>query len=178
MPGFVPHGIGECELKVAPGSDSNSIQVHYKYSLDGRNAEHARLEGSPTFLFPFPVNKNIKNNTPYFERYKKRSELAIKSRYPASKIPDQSNNKYEGLDRCESPLLLGGWWVPKDTSEYKTKLGNPPMFVCSSSFCILTLDQGNGWIVEAIFNESALEDWRTFFVQFNESIDKIMQPTH
>lgn len=65
--------------------------------------------------------------------------------------------------------------MPKDISEYRTKLGNPPMFACDSNSCFLNLDQGNGWIVSVIFNEAALKDWRTFFVQLNDSIKIIME---
>lgn len=175
LPGFIPRGLGDCKPGL-PGRDPRGVQVHYEYSLNGQNAEHSRrLEGGGAFLFPFPVNVNLEGKTPYLEQYKRRSVLAKERGYQVVEYQGELKDKYEGLVRYESVALPGGWWVPKDTSEYQTRLGNPPIFVCSDFYCTLTLDQGNGWMVDATFNEAALNDWRAFFVQFNESIKKIME---
>jgi hypothetical protein len=175
FPGLVPQELGKCDAGSIPGSDPESVQVNYNYSLIGREAEHARLEGSAAFHFPFPVNVSLEGKTPYLEQYKRKAEISKWESHQVVKSQGELSSKYEGLDFYESPALPGGWWVPEDITEYRTKLGNPPMFVCGSHHCFLNLDQGNGWIVTAIFNEAALKDWRTFFVQLNESIKIIME---
>lgn len=175
LPEFLPRRLGQCELGKAPGSDPDVVQVHYKYSLGSREAESATLEGGGVFIFPFPVNMDLEGRTPYLEQYKKQLARARDNGRQVARYQGELKSKYEGLERYESPALPGGWWVPEDISEYQTRLGNPPIFLCSSYFCMLTLDQGNGWVVTAIFNEAALKDWRTFFVQLNESIKIIME---
>lgn len=175
LPDFSPNGLNDCSTGFAPGQSPVSVQVQYTYSLGDPNIERMRLEGSPAFKFPFPVNTNIKGKTPYIEQYMRMSKLAKKGMHNFVSRSDDYKEKYVDLDYYKSPLLPGGWWIPKDIHEYKTRLGNPPLFVCSQSFCFITLDQGNGWVVEATFNEVALKEWRTLLLKLNESIDKIME---
>ncbi|UTW07168.1 hypothetical protein [Pseudomonas benzenivorans] len=171
LPGFVPQGLGGCRVDL-PGRDPRGIQVEYLYSLGGRD-EHAFLEGSPAFLFPFPVNINLEGKTPYLAQYKK-SELSKWRSHQVVKDKGELSNKYDGLDFYEASALPGGWWVPENIFEYQTRLGNPPIFVCSDSYCALILDQGSGWVVRAKFNEAALSNWREFLLQLNVSIKEIL----
>jgi len=175
MPGFYPRRLGECELGRAPGSDPSVVQVHYKYSLGGREVESARVEGGGAYLFPFPVNVNLEGKTPYVAQYRNRSEMAKNGNRWVFKVKGERGNRYEGLDLYESSVASGAWWVPRNINEYRTRLGNPPIFVCGNNLCYLTLDQGDGWVVSAIFNESNLSGWREFLVQFNNSIKIVME---
>jgi hypothetical protein len=175
LPGFVPQGLGECDLGSIPGRDPRGVQVEYNNALGSREAERVGMEASAAYKLPFPVNVNIEDKTPYFNRYKKAFEQAKWKSHQVVKGVGALQDKYEGLDFYESPGLPGGWWVPEDLTEYRTKLGNPPIFECSTNYCYLILDQGNGWVVTARFNEAALSGWRAFFVQLNESINIVME---
>lgn len=176
LPGFVPQELGDCHRGSIPGHDPQGVQVVYTYYLRGRDAEHAQMEGGGTYEFPFPFNVDLNGRTPYETRYK---EALNRARLNTSKVIKHQGNlqgKYEGLDFYEVPGQLGGWWVPEKLDEYRTKLGNPPIFVCGKNSCFLNLDQGNGWVVSARFNAAALKDWRTFYMQLNYSIKIIMEP--
>ncbi|HHN0038543.1 hypothetical protein ACSES4_07680 [Pseudomonas aeruginosa] len=178
LPEFAPEAEGGCKAGI-PGSIPDAVQVRYKYSL-GDDSESPMLEGGGWFAFPFPVNVALEGKTPYIEQYKER-ERAVRNKSKKS-APQKvvSDVKFEGLIRYESSAMpkSAGWWVPEDMDEYRTRLGNPLVFSCSPHFCTLTLDQGNGWEVRATFNESALSDWRNFFVRFDASTKEIMEQYH
>lgn len=175
LPGFVPQGLGDCKVDL-PGRDPRGVQVHYKYSLDGRDAEYAMLEGFPAYAFPFPVNIDIEGKTPYLARYKEMAKRAKETIFKIIEHQGESKNKYSGLVRYDITGISGLWfWAPANHAKYTTKLGNPPIFSCASSSCTLVLDQGNGWVVDAIFNEAVLNDWQNFFVQLNNSIMEVME---
>lgn len=175
LPGFIPLEQGQCQPGKIPGSDPASVQVEYEYTLGSREVGDVGLEGSPAFMFPFQVNVNLNGKTPYFDQYNKMFEISKWKSHKVVKGSDVLQGKYVGLIYYESPAMPGGWWVPKDLSEYQTKLGNPPIFVCGSDICYLTIDQRNGWVATAKFNNAALSDWRALFVQLNESINIIME---
>ncbi|TLX64006.1 hypothetical protein DN820_08320 [Stutzerimonas nosocomialis] len=86
-------------------------------------------------------------------------------------------DKFEGLVLYELVAMpkTFKWWVPENKDEYRTALGNPPVFSCAPQYCTLTLDLGNGWEARATFNEVALSDWRSFFVRFKASTREIME---
>lgn len=175
LPEFIPRGEGGCKAGI-PGSIPDTVQVRYKYSLDD-NSERPMLEGGGWFAFPFPVNVDLEDKTPYIENYKERERaVSNKSKESAAKKVS-SDIEFEGLIRFESAAMpkSARWWVPENMDEYRTRLGNPLVFSCSPRFCTLTLDQGNGWEARATFNEAALSDWRNLFVRFNASTKEIME---
>ncbi|TWC42856.1 hypothetical protein FBY03_10137 [Pseudomonas sp. SJZ079] len=176
LPGFVPLGLSNCARGRIPGSDPRGVQVVYSYYLRGRDVEQVRMEGNVSYKFPFPVNVDLEGRTPYVAQYKEAFERARLGAPMLVKHRGELQGKYEGLDLYEEPgHHYGSWWAPKDLNKYRTRLGNPPIFACSKNFCFLVLDQGNGWVVTAKFNEAALKDWRAFFVQLNNSISIIME---
>lgn len=175
LPEFVPEAEGGCKTG-APGSIPDAVQVRYKYSL-GDDSERPMLEGGGWFAFPFSVNVDLEGKTPYIEQYKER-ERAVRNRSKKSAAQKVvSDIKFEGLVLYESTAIPKSfrWWVPENMDEYRTRLGNTPVFSCSPLFCTFTLDLGNGWEARATFNEAALSDWRNFFVRFNASTKEIME---
>lgn len=172
LPGFVPRGLGDCKRGVIPGSDPLGVQVEYYYALKSNRQPY--LEGGRG-VFPFPINVDVEGKTPYVKYYKERDDYVINSFNKLVECGLDRKQSFEGLV-CyvyEKEPNIEHWWVPENISEYKTKLGNPPIFVCGATYCVLTLDQGNGWLLRARFNETALENWRQFFVDLNRSVGEL-----
>lgn len=178
LPEFIPQGEGSCKVGI-PGSISDFVQVKYQYSL-GDDFKRPMLEGGGWFIFPFPVNVGVEGRTPYNENYRERNLSlagATKKNHLEVKKATADDGDFEGLVLYElvSMPKTFRWWVPENRDEYRTELGNPPIFSCSPQYCTVTLDLGNGWEARAIFNEAALSDWQNFFVRFKGSAREIME---
>lgn len=178
LPDFIPRAEGNCKAGV-PGSIPNTVQVKYQYSL-GKDFKRPLLEGGGWFVFPFPVNVDMEGKTPYVEFYRERDlSVGAGMKKPHLEVEKAAvdGDKFEGLVLYELVAMpkTFKWWVPENKDEYRTRLGNPPIFSCSPQYCNLTLDLGNGWEARAIFNEAALLDWRNFFVRFRASTRQIME---
>lgn len=176
LPEFIPRGEGDCRAGI-PGSVPDTVQVKYQYSL-GEDFERPLLEGGGWFVFPFPVNADVEGKTPYVDFYRERerdSQAKSENSY-VKKVPSGGVG-FEGLSQYKSANMpkTFRWWVPENKDEYRTRLGNPPIFSCSPQYCNLTLDLGNGWEARTTFNEAALSDWRKFFVRFKTSTRDVME---
>jgi len=179
LPEFVPRGEGNCKAGI-PGSIPDTIQVNYQYSL-GKDFKRPLLEGGGWFVFPFPVNVDVGGGkTPYAENYRERNLSvggSIKKPHLEVEKAAVDNEMFEGLVLYELISMPDSfrWWIPEDRDEYRTTLGNPPIFSCSPQYCTLTLDLGNGWEARAMFNEVVLSDWRNFFARFKVSASVVME---
>jgi hypothetical protein len=177
FPGFLPISESDCKREFIAGKDPGIVQVNFQYSLMDNDIDSTFLEASPNrIIYPVPVNVNLEGKTPYLNEYKKRIEYAKKqASYPL--VKDIEIKKYKGLNCYKSKGMLedSRICIPEKYSEYKTKIGNPPVFICLDSMCIIVLDQRNGWVVRATFHADALITWENFYLNLNGSIDAIME---
>lgn len=173
-PGVVAHRDGGCNIS-SPEDDPRSIRVHFGYWLGRADEKSVPLEGE-VIAFPFPLNVDLENKTPYIEQYRARERILAEygGGFHAAQVG--SGYGYQGLIRYNASARTSSWWwVPKDTSNVTTKLGNPPIFSCNGKYCLITIDQGDGWVATAMFHEGILSEWRVFFEQLNVAIDKAME---
>jgi hypothetical protein len=166
LPDFKPLLSGDCSSE---SNKKEKVQVGYKYYL-GRS-ESPRLEAALYFKLPFLFAANYEGNTPYYLSYSKALASASRRVYRNNSLVGAA--KYPGLasyiDSLGRPVL----WIPEKYTADLTRLGNPLVFVCARTFCALTLDMGNGWVAEARFDESALQDWNSFYKNLYRSADVI-----
>lgn len=170
LPDFSPEGEAGCGGGL-PGKNPRMVQVEYKNSmLDGRPL----LEGGGWFEYPFPVNADVQGKTVYTRQYEERARALVSGRevFRAAKDGDV----FPGLAKYESNLMPEGtrWWVIEDLEVYRTRLGNPYIFLCNRHSCTLTLDLGRGWEAKFEFAESALSDWQGLVRKINISTAEVM----
>lgn len=170
LPGFSPEGEVGCGGGL-PGKNPRMVQVEYKNSmLDGRPL----LEGGGWFEFPFPVNADVQGKTLYTRQYEERARAVVSGREVFRAAED--GDVFPGLAKYESNLMPEGtrWWVIEDLGAYKTRLGNPYIFLCNRHSCTLTLDVGCGWEAQFEFAESVLSDWQGLIRDINSSTAEVM----
>lgn len=170
LPDFSPEGEAGCGGGL-PGKNPRVVQVEYKNSLlDGRPL----LEGGGWFEYPFPVNADIQGKTLYPRQYEERARTVVSGKkvFRAAKDGDV----FPGLAKYESDAMPEGtrWWVVEDLDAYRTRLGNPYIFLCNRHSCTLTLDVGRGWEAQFEFAESALSDWQGLIRKINSSTADIV----
>ena len=172
LPDFEPRGIGKCG-GLYKDNDPAAVNVEYLYALGG-DLDDARpyLEGAPAYALPVETNTNIAGKTPYENLYKSMASAAKISSFKV--VERRGESVYDGLNRYAVTGLSLEFWLPKETMIYRTPLGNPIVFVCGA-YCYLARDLGNGWLVQAEFKETALADWQTLVVQFENSIREVME---
>ncbi|QRY77379.1 hypothetical protein JVX91_17375 [Pseudomonas sp. PDNC002] len=173
LPEFTPIQLANCAIKIPAGKKNpDLIQVQYFNQGLWKEKKSQNLEGYTNFIFPFELNRSISPNNPYKKLYEETS--FAKNRRQTKLLESQSSTTHPDLEWYTEKNVTGGWWVPKNKTELKTFIGNPPIFSCSDSFCNVTIDLENGWIAKAQFDESALNNWRAFFEKFKNSTKTIM----
>ncbi|PTQ73711.1 hypothetical protein C8K61_101133 [Pseudomonas sp. GV071] len=165
LPDFKPLLVGGCNSAQAR---KYIVQVGYHYFLDG--SVPPRLEAASRYVLPFEYHRDFKGKTPYF-RYYEQVELA--KRIALYKV-GSSQSPYSGLLRYElsgAPVIV---WIPEAHRESTTRLGNPLVFFCVGPTCSLDLDLGNGWVVTAQFDESALGRWHELYLNIYKSTEVVV----
>ena len=166
LPDLIPAGKAGCG-RGSPENNKKIVQVEYEKFIGRVDGASPLLETVSIFDFPFSSDIKISSDTPYAKEYEKNAAIL-----PVDKIPYRpvaGGHKIRGLVRYESSISPFWIWVPDDLIRYKTKIGNPIAFVCSSYSCTFIQDLKNGWVVSARFSEDALQDWQGFYLKINES---------